>query len=122
MESDFPSQPGVIHAAIDWLQQTLTGSLAMTVAVIAIAWFGLMMMSGRLPRRRGLQLLLGCFIIFGASLIASGIINTLQAGATDGSEVAAQSPPPPPAPIAVQRAGPVSPYDPYAGAALPPRR
>jgi type IV secretion system protein VirB2 len=122
MEPDFPSQPGAIGAAVDWLQQTLTGSLAMTVAIIAMAWFGLMMMSGRLPRRRGLQLVLGCFVIFGASLIASGIIDTLRAGAADGPTVASQTPPPPAAPVAVQRAGPASPYDPYAGAALPPRQ
>jgi hypothetical protein len=119
----FPEDQMAIQDAVHWLQQALTGSLAMTVAVIAIAWFGLMIMSGRLGRERGLQLVLGCFLVFGASSVAAGLIHLFRPDA--GS--AHYSPPAVP-PISGSPAGPPPPagqhvgYDPYAGAAVQPRR
>lgn len=113
------SQPNAIAAAVSWLEQTLIGNLAAVVAIIAVACFGLMLMSGRVSTRSGAQLIFGCFILFGASSIAAGIMGVLGSSEPQG---------PPPAPVAAAPSVPVAQpptshlYDPYAGAALPPRR
>lgn len=99
-----------------WLQGTLLGTIATSVAVIAVAWLGMLMLAGRLEIRRGLTTILGCFILFGASAIAGGIQGF--AGAGGGTEMAYT-----PAPVAppVQPPPPTSNADPYAGASLPGR-
>lgn len=113
-----PAGSSVLVAAIWWLQATLLGTIATTVAVIAVASVGLMMFAGRVNVRYGLTVIAGSFILFGASSIVAGIQSTLGGG---GEVVAMPDPqpvalpPPPPAP-------PPRPpgYDPYAGASLPP--
>jgi hypothetical protein len=100
----------------------MVGSLATAVAIIAIACFGLLLLSGHLSQRRGFQLILGCFIIFGAPTIAAGILNALNATGARASlppaaPLAATLPP-----VPVPPASRSVPYDPYAGASLPPRR
>jgi type IV secretion system protein VirB2 len=45
-------------------------------AVIAIAGVGFMMLTGRLNWRYGATVILGCFIIFGASALVAGIRQT----------------------------------------------
>jgi hypothetical protein len=94
---------------------------ATSMAIIAVACFGLMLLSGRLSKRRGTQLILGCFIVFGAPSIAAGMMNAL--GIPDTTEQKAQLaasvpllPVSTPPPVAAANS------DPYAGAALPPRR
>jgi len=66
-----PSSP--ICAALYWLQSVLLGPIATTIAVIAVASLGFLMLSGRVDIRRAAQVAVGCFIIFGASTIAQGI-------------------------------------------------
>ena len=39
-------------------------------AVIAVAFLGLMMIAGRLPFRRGISVVLGCFLLLGAPVVA----------------------------------------------------
>ena len=114
-------QDNAIAAALDWIRVTLTGSLATGFAIIAVAWFGLMLVSGRLPRRRGIELILGCFIIFGASSIATGMSQELNTSTTGGPEAASVVPPVRIGPMVPQRTVASAPYDAYAGAALPPR-
>ncbi|HST37804.1 MAG TPA: TrbC/VirB2 family protein [Allosphingosinicella sp.] len=111
-----PPGGSVIVAAVNWLQGTLLGTAATTIAVIAIAWVGLMLMTGRVSVRYGFTVFLGCFILFGAALISAGIRGSL-----DGTPVAYAPPPPPPPPI--QPPPPPRPAnpDPYAGAAVPSR-
>jgi type IV secretory pathway VirB2 component (pilin) len=110
----------VFAAAVAWLQGTLLGSVATAAAVIAVASVGFLWMSGRIDVRRAAQVILGCFILFGASSIAEGIV----AVAGGDGDVSVQTPAPPlayvapPPPTAVK----ALPYDPYAGAALPTRR
>lgn len=108
-------------AAVDWLTGLLAGKLALTIAVIAVASLGLMLISGRLDVRRSVRVILGCFIIFGASSIAAGIMN---ATAGTGEEVMAPAATPPPTYPAVpaRTSSPTTPYDPYAGASVPPVR
>lgn len=100
-------------AAVLWLQETVLGTVATSVAVTAVAWVGMLMLAGRLEVRRGLTVVAGCFVLFGATSIAAGIRSV--AGGGEGPELAAAPVPPPvlpPPPPPRNR-------DPYAGAALP---
>ena len=109
-----PAGSSVLLAALAWLQATLLGTIATTIAVIAVSWVGLRMFTGHVDIRYGLTVIVGSFIIFGASTIATGI----QAS-SDSAEIAAAPSLPPSAP---PPALPPSPRrDPYAGASLPPR-
>lgn len=68
-----PQGSGPILAALLWLQGTLMGNVATAVAVMAVAACGLMMLTGRLNWRMGVTVIMGCFILFGAAAIVSGI-------------------------------------------------
>ena len=68
-----PQGSGPILAAVLWLQGTLMGNVATAVAVMAVAAVGLMMLTGRLNWRMGMTVIIGCFVLFGASAIVSGI-------------------------------------------------
>ena len=68
-----PAGSGPIVNALAWLQGTLLGTAATTVAVIAVAAVGLMMLTGRINWRHGAVVILGCFILFGAVSIVAGI-------------------------------------------------
>lgn len=109
-----PPGSSVVVAATAWVQATFLGTLATIVAVIAVAAVGLLMLSGRVDPRRGLAVLTGCFILFGAPVIANGLramtgdVVPLQ---NTGSEMSA-------APPDVVIAPTPGIYDPYAGAAV----
>lgn len=119
-----PSGSSPVVAAVGWVQGTLLGTVATVVATISVAALGLMMLSGRLPLRRGLSAIFGCFILFGASTAATSIRDAM-AGVGGGEEWTPPPPPPPrlvvppPAP-APQPAKPNA--DPFAGAAVPSRQ
>ena len=68
-----PAGSSPLVAAMDWIQGTLLGNVATAAAVIAVAVVGFMMLTGRIEWRRGLTVVIGCFIIFGAVAIVSGI-------------------------------------------------
>ena len=68
-----PSGSGAIVNAVNWLQGTLLGTVATTIAVIAVAAVGFMMLTGRINWRHGAVVILGCFILFGAASIVAGI-------------------------------------------------
>ena len=68
-----PEGSGVLVNAVNWLQGTLLGTVATTVAVIAVAAVGFMMLTGRINWRHGAVVILGCFILFGAASIVAGI-------------------------------------------------
>jgi type IV secretion system protein VirB2 len=118
-----PSGSSVVAAAVLWVEGTLLGTMATTIAVISVAAVGLMMLSGRIDLRRAASVILGCFVLFGAASIAAGIQAVAAGGGppapVGGTDFAAAPyvpPAPPPAPIA-----PPGNPDPYAGAAVPPR-
>ena len=71
-----PEGSGVIVSAVEWLQGTLMGTAATVVAVIAVAAVGFMMLTGRVNWRHGAVVILGCFVLFGASSIVGGIRST----------------------------------------------
>lgn len=68
-----PAGSGPLLAALQWMQGTLLGNLATTAAVIAVAIVGLMMLTGRIDWRRGVTVIVGAFIVFGAAAIVAGI-------------------------------------------------
>ena len=75
-----PEGSGVLVNAVNWLQGTLLGTVATTVAVIAVAAVGFMMLTGRINWRHGATVILGCFILFGAASIVAGIQSAAAAG------------------------------------------
>jgi type IV secretory pathway VirB2 component (pilin) len=109
------SEANATTAAVGWLQATLVGTVATTVAVLAIASIGFLMLTGRIDIRRAARVILGCFILFSAATIANGIVGTLQPA------------PPPPAPEAQAPAytpsvPKASSADPFPGASIPDQR
>lgn len=68
-----PAGSAPILSALDWIQGTLLGNVATAVAVIAVAVVGLMMLTGRINWRFGATVILGCFVLFGATTIVAGI-------------------------------------------------
>jgi len=75
-----PQGSGPIVSALLWLQGTLLGNVATAVAVIAVAMVGFMMLTGRMNWRFGATVIIGCFILFGAGAIVSGIQSAAVAG------------------------------------------
>jgi len=68
-----PAGSSPITGALDWIQATLLGRVATTVAVIAVAAVGFMMLTGRMNWRYGATVIVGVFILFGAATIVGGI-------------------------------------------------
>jgi type IV secretion system protein VirB2 len=68
-----PAGSSPLIAALNWVQGTMLGNLATTAAVIAVAAVGFLMLTGRIDWRRGLTVVIGAFIVFGAVSIVAGI-------------------------------------------------
>lgn len=114
-------QGNSIDLAVSWVARFVSGGVAMASAVIAVASIGFLMLTGRMDVRRSVRVILGCFIIFGASAIANGLIAAMSSSSGDpGSDSVEQPVLTSPAPaVPVNSVPAVS--DPYAGAAVPPR-
>jgi type IV secretion system protein VirB2 len=76
------------------------------------------MLSGRLDLRRGLVVLAGCFVVFGAPVIAAGLRGD---GGNSATELASAPPPLVIPALPARNALSGDPIDPYAGAAVPVR-
>ena len=113
-----PTGSSTLVAAVRWIEAAALGTIATSVALIAVAAIGLMMLTGRVPVRRGATVLLGCFVLFGAPVIAAGIRQVAGNGRSSKMDVATSLPLPAPSPAPKT---PPSSYDPYAGAAVPVR-
>ena len=110
----------MLVAAISWLQDVLLGTVATSIAVIAIAAIGFGMLTGRVNIRHGATVVLGCFILFGASTIVDGLRYAANGvGGYDPPPVVVAAPPP--TQSRAQPTGAPAPYDPYAGASVPMR-
>lgn len=68
-----PAGSSPLLGALNWVQGTLLGNVATSAAVIAVAVVGFMMLTGRIEWKRGLVVVVGAFIIFGAVSIVAGI-------------------------------------------------
>lgn len=114
-----PPASSVLLADVAWIQGTLLGTLATVLAVIAVAAIGFAMFTGRIDLRKGLTVVVGCFILFGAPAIAAGLLELTDREAA--VDTRASGPPvplavvPPPLPTAPKNQL----FDPYAGAAVP---
>lgn len=116
-----PSGPSALDAWARWLEAGLLGSVATSVAILAVAWLGLMLLQGRLHARRGVTTIVGAFVLFGAAQIATGLRFL-------GNDSAI--PEPPPVSLAnfdihsinKDKESPNIGFDPYAGAAYAPPR
>ncbi len=106
-----------IVAAGSSLQHLLLGNLATSIAVLAVAAIGAAMLTGRTDIRRGATVILGCFLLFGAPVIAAGLYAMLS-GTAGGSVPETASP----TPKSLSVPPSTNPFDPYAGAAVPPQR
>ena len=110
-----PSSTSPLPEAVHWIAAVLTGSVATSTAVIAIAMIGFGFMQGHIAARRSAKAVLGCFIIFGAPTIGAALTGagavTSEAPPPRSDAVQPLPPPPPPAS-----------YDPYSGASVPPPR
>ena len=62
-----------ITSALSWMQGILLGPIATTVAVMAVAGVGFMMLTGRMNWRYGATVIIGVFIIFGAPRLVATI-------------------------------------------------
>ena len=117
-----PPSTSAVTAATDWISDVLFGPLATAIAVIAIAWFGFAMLSGRIDIRRGLAVVFGCFLFFGAKGIAGGLQSATN---IEALPVAATLPPPPVFQSSAPNFQNAEPganggnvFDPYAGASV----
>lgn len=115
-----PTGSSTLVAAVQWIEGAALGMIATSLALVAVASVGFLMLNGRLPIRRGATVIAGCFILFGAPTIAAGFLGATQQDATMApSATQAILAPPPPPPLPTPK--PTSAYDPYAGAAVPLR-
>lgn len=108
------SPNAALPAAVEWVERLLLGEAGMVIAVLAIAGIGLAMLSGRLPARRGMRVILGAFILFGAPLIARGLMDLPQ-GVSNATPIRPVVDDLVPQPLPKQPPN----YDPYAGASVP---
>lgn len=112
------AQPSAITTAVLWLEALLLGSVATAIATIAVAAIGFMTLTGRIHSREAGRVVLGCFILFGAHSIASGIQAAtvrISGGAPADIEVTV----PPQVTLAPVAQAARAPYDPFAGASVP---
>jgi type IV secretory pathway VirB2 component (pilin) len=115
-----PSGSSALVAAVQWVQGALLGSVANVVAVIAVAAIGFMMLRGRVDLRHGVTVIIGCFLLFGAAGIAAALSGSVSDEQPSDLPIEVPNSPPPPLPKPHPSTAPI-PYDPYAGASVPPR-
>lgn len=70
-----PSETGPIKSAVSYVDVLLFGNIAVGLCVLAVAFVGALMLTGRLPVRRGFEVVTGCFVLLGASVIANGFMT-----------------------------------------------
>ncbi|QDH34043.1 TrbC/VirB2 family protein [Porphyrobacter sp. YT40] len=58
-----------------WIESVMLGEIALGVCIIAVAFIGALMLTGRLPLREGAQIVVGCFVLLGAPVIAAGMLE-----------------------------------------------
>ncbi|WP_375339553.1 TrbC/VirB2 family protein [Sphingomonas fuzhouensis] len=102
----------ILLSALLWIERLTAGSFATAIATIAVAMAGLAVMAGRLRARRGLEIVLGIGMIFGAPSIERGVL------AVPSSQPVEISLAPAATPITVRQPS-IAMYDPYAGASVP---
>lgn len=106
---------GVLSGAVLWVQALLIGSMATVISVIAVAVFGLLMLRGHIDKERGIRIMFGCALVFGAPAIAAALLGGAGSIARVSPEQTMQ-----PQAVTPQPAKTPA-FDPYAGASVPVR-
>lgn len=75
-----PSGVSPVEGSVGWISDQLLSGVAVTLCVLAVAFVGLLMLTGRVPVRRGFGVALGCFVLLGAPVIASGLMERVSVG------------------------------------------
>jgi type IV secretion system protein VirB2 len=83
-----PIPHSVIEAASIWIVALLSGSLVTTLCVVAVATLGLLMMTGRIQIRAGVQVVIGCFLLFSAALLADDLQTLARSNAGTAAKFA----------------------------------
>lgn len=104
-----------LDQAVGWALSALFGSVAATIAMIAVAALGLAMLNGRIDTGRAGRLLLGCALVFGAPVIGGALVRISSVQPSLVPEAMAATP------IKLPDGGSAG-YDPYAGASVPQNR
>ena len=72
-----------------WVEGVMLGEIALGVCVIAVAFIGALMLTGRLPLREGARMVIACFVLLGTPVIA-----TARAIPASGPSIAWNAPQP----------------------------
>lgn len=103
-----------MSAAAEWLAAVLTGSAAVAASVLAVAGVGFLMLYGALPARKAARVAVGCFIVFSASAIATGIVGSFARPPEEPQQEQR--------PLYTPATPRASSADPYGGASVPDER
>jgi type IV secretory pathway VirB2 component (pilin) len=112
-----PPRAQAFGAMADWLREASSGSLATALGFVAISLVGLSLFQGRLRLKRAAFVVVGIFLLLGASMISAGIVDNLRRAFPPPMPVAVASP------IVTPQNEPTKSsnlFDPYAGASVPP--
>lgn len=109
-----PAGSGALVGAVQWIEGTLLGSVALVVATLAVTGVGFLMLTGRIDIRSGITVIVGTFLLLGSPVLATSL-QSLVAGSGIDQPPPPEVPPPPPMPAPPPPAN----YDPYAGASVP---
>jgi type IV secretory pathway VirB2 component (pilin) len=107
-----PGSVSALAASVDWINGVLLGGLATGLCVLAVSLVGVLMLLGQMPIRHGLRVILGCFVLLGAPVIAAGLAGAWQSASPAAPEPMVFIP------EDSREALPPADYDPYAGASL----
>ena len=105
-----------LAGAVHWIESSLTGSTATSIAVIALALSAIAMLQGRVDIGRLGKVALGAFILFGSPFLAGELVRSLSSREPINAQIASGGPSISPAPT-VPKNAPAN--DPYAGASVP---
>ncbi len=108
-----PAADSPLTDSLSWILDLLLGGLAMGLCVVAVAFVGLLALTGRLPLRQGARVILGCFLLLGAPVIAAGLMAEAQEVTDAPREIPIRETVEPP-----RQDLPPANYDPYSGASL----
>ena len=108
-----PPADSPIAEGMMWVQSVALGPATTTIAVIAVAAIGFLMLSGRLELRRSIVVVIGCFILFNAFIITSVLTQLSFASENTNPDREAS--------LKNSQSSRLSHnvYDPYAGASVP---
>lgn len=107
---------GVLAGAVHWIESSLTGSVATSIAIIALALSAIAMLQGRIDIGRLGKVAIGTFILFGSPFLAGELVRSLSSREPINAQIENAGPSISPAPT-VPKNAPVN--DPYAGASVP---